>query len=715
MSKTTGRREIAGTTLAAQLWAWSLRSPVVGRVLLILAITGMVVLFYTIENKLGQRAWKRCKQALAAQGAVSDEGAQASHLIPDELNILKVPEMSEWFLGQAPNLLVSRLNAARRQAQDSSDLIEITIVAPTNRTALAGSNLCLDYDPPLLGLADAMEPGAAADPPQVIPLIVMDAVPLSLAIKNLALQGGRKYVLDSNIISSWEKAGLPEPTVNVRWEKVTAFQALMVLLQNYNLAWLENPTNHVGRISIKSGFSGLVQWTPSAREQIQKIVAQVSSLTSPDVRTLKAGQGFVLYCQDDPDAGTPIHRAQITIRSANVPSVKEVEAFFPGALPRFRGTLPLRALPSGTNTFRIFADPPLFCSAKDYLAQTDPFKPEFDLMREALKRPYARVDADYSRTLLTPPRNYVSARVVSQTLATRAQAYLLLGQPEQALRELTLLHDLSAVVEAEPLSLVSAMIEVAITGLYVDVIHDGLRLGAWRDSELVALQGQLEKIHLAPLFVNGLSNERWAICRTIETASANDFATVFDPNHAQGSLRQKLMSPGFCLLTFGPRGWRYQSMTACAKLMQSSIACFDHRTQTLRPAALERADTDAESAFQRRSPRTTLAWIAMPSFFRAWQTTSHRQTSVDQAFIACALERFRLSRGEYPSDLASLTPGFAERIPRAIISEDGFHYRRVDASHFTLYCVGWSKTDRSKTEPSNNSLAQYAKGDWAWN
>ena len=38
-------------------------------------------------------------------------------------------------------------------------------------------------------------------------------------------------------------------------------------------------------------------------------------------------------------------------------------------------------------------------SAKDYLAWSDQFEPDFDLIREALKRPYARMDGDYSQSV----------------------------------------------------------------------------------------------------------------------------------------------------------------------------------------------------------------------------------------------------------------------------------------------------------------------------
>src|SRR5215831_14790714 len=63
----------------------------------------------------------------------------------------------------------------------------------------------------------------------VIPLIVMDDVPLTDAIKNLARQAGINYMLDPKISYGQPDAkGVPsvQPTVSIRWENVTAEQAL---------------------------------------------------------------------------------------------------------------------------------------------------------------------------------------------------------------------------------------------------------------------------------------------------------------------------------------------------------------------------------------------------------------------------------------------------------------------------------------------------------
>jgi len=638
-----------------------------------------------------------------------------------------------------PNALVSGLSTAWRSIpqRDSGDLIEIVVVSGTNLPPSLTSDLCLDYDAPVLSVADPTKTDTdCSEAPRVIPLLVMDSVPLRYAIKNLAGQDGRKYLLDSNLLWSLGQTGpsfvrqplrwlldcfagrvrAQEPCVNIRWENVTAFQALMTLLDNYNLAWIEDFTNHIGRICIKSQSSTMVQLTPGARERVKQILRGISSPPVPEADTLRASQGFVLYRQDNSSPGTRRHPVRITVRTKTLPDVREVESFFPrDTLPRPWGSSSLRALPSGTNTFHAFANPSCYCPAEDYLAQTDPCKPQLDLIRGALKRPYAIIDAGYERPVTAPPRNFVGFRIVSQALAQRAQSYLLLGQPERALEELTLIHDLAALLEVEPPSLVAAMIEGAITGLYVEVIHDGLRLGAWREPQLSALQAQLEKIHLGPLLVAGLSSERAAICRTIESASPSEFASAFASDRTPRNRWEELNRPGFFVLTFAPRGWRYQSMAASASLLQSNIACFDRVTQTVRPREEDKANSAVEALLAHSSPTTRLAGIAIPSFARAWQTMARNQTSVDQAFIACALERFRLTHGEYPLALASVAPGYADRIPRGIIGTGQFHYRRSDATHFTLYSAGWNRKDEGGLVPGSNSLADGTPGNWVWN
>lgn len=87
----------------------------------------------------------------------------------------------------------------------------------------------------------------------VIPTIVMDEVPLTDAIKNLARQAGLNYILDPKVTF-----GPPEPdgkvaipNISIRWENVTAEQALTTLLTTYGLQLIEDPKTKIARITVR--------------------------------------------------------------------------------------------------------------------------------------------------------------------------------------------------------------------------------------------------------------------------------------------------------------------------------------------------------------------------------------------------------------------------------------------------------------------------------
>jgi hypothetical protein len=85
-----------------------------------------------------------------------------------------------------------------------------------------------------------------------IPLIQMDNVPLKDAIRNLAQQTGQNYILDPRLCSPWVGPdGKPsrEPSVTVRWENLSAEEALGRLLKDHGLAMVANPATSITRIA----------------------------------------------------------------------------------------------------------------------------------------------------------------------------------------------------------------------------------------------------------------------------------------------------------------------------------------------------------------------------------------------------------------------------------------------------------------------------------
>jgi type II secretory pathway component GspD/PulD (secretin) len=82
----------------------------------------------------------------------------------------------------------------------------------------------------------------------------MDDVPLTDAIRNLARQSRINYMLDPKIgFGQVGPDGKPagQPNVSIRWENITAEQALAALLNNYTLQLVEDPKSKIVRITIK--------------------------------------------------------------------------------------------------------------------------------------------------------------------------------------------------------------------------------------------------------------------------------------------------------------------------------------------------------------------------------------------------------------------------------------------------------------------------------
>jgi type II secretory pathway component GspD/PulD (secretin) len=100
----------------------------------------------------------------------------------------------------------------------------------------------------------AATPTPAPVKPSGIPLIQFSDVPLTTAIENLARQAGINYMLDPKIAYGQPDASgqvKAEPTLSIRWENITAENALLALLDNYGLQMINDQKTGIGRITVK--------------------------------------------------------------------------------------------------------------------------------------------------------------------------------------------------------------------------------------------------------------------------------------------------------------------------------------------------------------------------------------------------------------------------------------------------------------------------------
>lgn len=412
-----------------------------------------------------------------------------------------------------------------------------------------------------------------------------------------------------------------------------------------------------------------------------------------------------------------IEPARIVLEADSPPSLNDFQNLIPPDLASNIGRLAVEVTVD-PQVFQVKFVSGKITAAADYLQWSDQFVPAFDDIREALKRPWAMLPGDYSVPYELPIPNFVTLRSLAQTLAQRTQCYLLLNEPDKALRELTLMHDVCRILErpltGKPMTLVEAMINVAITGVYVATVQEGFRLHEWQEPQLVAIQSQLAGVNLPPHVLSAFDCEQGATCRFAEISKMSkllNLAVIVSPNKKR-TLWDKIRTLPSHAIDLAPRGWMYQNMAVFARLIQLARENLIDENQNVAPKRVDQASKQFFQALENNhSPFYLLARIATPNFSKAMLTCTYNQNLSNEAQIVCALERYRLAHGEYPETLDALMPQFIEKLPHDIIGGQPLHYRRTEDGKFLLYSVGWNETDDGGVP---GTLADVKKGDWVW-
>ena len=471
--------------------------------------------------------------------------------------------------------------------------------------------------------------------------------------------------------------------------------------------------------SVPAGTDIALQYNPSVpitadRPRLEELQQVIRSRLNPSGPTgsngpsLEGSQTY-LFLANPQKSFAPV---RVFVRAEKSLDATNLARFLPGNL--FAAMAPgggaVRVEPAGADAFHYVCAVRRTFPAAEYLACTDPPAAEVaSALNQALTRPFTRPEGNYDPGWIMPTPNFVSIRTLEQILAQRAQCDLLLGRSEAAGRELSLLRRSCRLLEARPTTLVSAMIEVAVTGLYTSTIADGLRLHAWKEPELIPLQQQLAEINLVPALLEAFRAEQVSVCHGLEIVKPSELDIVFAFGPEKPNLWEKFQNPTYWLLRWMPRGWVYQNMAAIAAAHQMVIETAGLTNGVVQPSEVDKVTTEASAMFTRSRPYNYLAAHIIPNFSKAIRTTARNQVSVRQAMLACALERYRLAHHDYPETLAALTPQFIDRIPLDIVNGQPMRYRRNSDGQFVLYSIGWNETDDGGV-----TAKSAADGDWVW-
>ena len=151
--------------------------------------------------------------------------------------------------------LTCQLAAKAQTNLPASVQLADTNAVATNATAAAAASpetnsVAATTNNPATTDASASAPAVAVG----IPQIKFSDVPITTAIENLARLANINYMLDPKI-----GYGLPdangqvkvEPTLSIRWENITAENALIALLDNYSLQLVHDKRTGIDRITLK--------------------------------------------------------------------------------------------------------------------------------------------------------------------------------------------------------------------------------------------------------------------------------------------------------------------------------------------------------------------------------------------------------------------------------------------------------------------------------
>ena len=340
---------------------------------------------------------------------------------------------------------------------------------------------------------------------------------------------------------------------------------------------------------------------------------------------------------------------------------------------------------------------------------------------EASQRPHCRFnihyDEDCPATILLP--HLAILKHFSQVLQLRACAELAAGKTDRAFKDVMLMLYLADAVKSEPI-LISQLVRIAQVNLALQPVAEGL--GQWSDAQLQALQERLQHFDLCMdmrrvlqseglLFGAGVidyvrrSPTKWSILESMG-----------DDSQRHGSSVEGI------IFTVAPSGWFSLETLNLNRLISEDIApTIDLVSHQVSPVRSRKAEERIEALALHAPPALVLrhqffSRMLVSGIPRAAQRMAFAQTGVEAASVACALERYRRAKGQFPDSLNSLVPQFATLLPHDLITGQPLKYQRTDGGQYLFYSVGWNEKDDggtvalSKSGESVDSL----EGDWVW-
>jgi hypothetical protein len=358
-------------------------------------------------------------------------------------------------------------------------------------------------------------------------------------------------------------------------------------------------------------------------------------------------------------------------------------------------------------------------AAPAVLEALKPLDPQFEELRQAASRPRSEYPVVYDLEnpwgILLP--HLVNIDDVCLRLQLRACAELAAGQSDRALEDVKLMLRMSDSLDEES-TLISYLVRTSSFHFAVQPIWEGLAEHRWSDAQLKDLQSLLERYNFIADLKRPLDGERSAGILTADLMARGKYRLndlTRDPGSA-GSAAANSFG------TMMPHGWyELEKLNYCRLFDLQLKGAFDAQAKRVFPAQIATNVKALDRALAGRNPVTAiltrhqlLAAVLLPSLAKMPQNAALAQVVADEALIACALERYRLARGQFPESLDALAPEFIAKLPADVIGGAAYQYRRTADGQFVLYSVGWNEIDDGGRNATSGNAGDRLKSDWVW-
>ncbi|MGA2173368.1 MAG: hypothetical protein ABSH38_00150 [Verrucomicrobiota bacterium] len=396
--------------------------------------------------------------------------------------------------------------------------------------------------------------------------------------------------------------------------------------------------------------------------------------------------------------------------------------------------------PPPTNEFPVAPQPQT--PAADVLLALSRYDAAIAELRQASRLPHSRFPLNYEKPEERLFAHHGSLDQCAGVLQLRSVAELAANRTDEALEDIKLALRLAESVRPEPFYN-SQRARIYIIGTTLQPIWEGLAARRWSDSQLLALESELSGLDFFSDYATTVRGQRALASAEIDRLRrTHNESNAPEPADDQDNPRELLSIGverllGFYFHSF-PSGWYYQNqLRTCRAYTEELLPLLDAKTRTVshvlvtndmyngypissmtdmtdrvqRPSSFERRNTEWWSIF-------TDAYSILESMVMYGVSAgqfAYAQGSTDLARVACALERYRLSQGEYPASLDALVPRFMDKLPHDLINGQPLHYRLTDNRQFVLYSVGWANRDEhGKVRYAHDQFGDVRNGNWVW-